>query len=296
MSSTVSTPFPSRTSGVPVVEFGRSSDGMLVARVGDTGFAMVAKADGSFYLANGWRLSRPLAEWSRNDFYGHGGDLADEAAFRVLVAENAEHQRQKAALRRQDVFVDASTPWGPSQGVTRYSDGVTAHSTASHGGFHIAPDLNRKISTALRRDSGWYEEDCEWAIVAITFTDLFTTFERRLADDAIRNWWPDAWEAIHGQHLLPGESRERDRESFERAHDKDWIVISAIRSNQQIGFTEVIATRGGARGEGSERRRFLLPSKEYHAGPFGFIVDEAKYPPYDGPSNFAGWSNGRSRP
>lgn len=280
---------------LPVLEFGISADGLRVARVGDTAFAMVPKAAGQFYLASGWCQSRPLAEWSRGDFYGHGGDVADEAGFRAHVAEYAEHRRQKARLRRQDVFVHASTPWGTSQGATRYSDGVTFHTTASHGGFHLAPEYNRKVPSALRTGAGWYEEDAKWAAVAAGLPDLFTGYERRLADDTIRNTWPDAWEALHGRVLQPGESRERDRKAFEQTHRDHWIVISAIRSEHYPGFTELIATRGGQRGGDVTRRRFLLPSAEYHIGPFGFVVDEAKHAAYDGQSSFAGWSDRTNR-
>jgi len=69
----------------------------------------------------------------------------------------------------------------------------------------------------------------------------------------------------------------------------DWVVISAIYSDQHRGFTEVIATRGGRRDPKSEERRFLVPSGEYKAGAFGFVIDVARHAVYDGPSSFIGW-------
>jgi len=51
-----------------------------------------------------------MSAWTRADFYGHSGALADEAAFRAKVIENAEHQREKKALRRTDIFSRAHTP------------------------------------------------------------------------------------------------------------------------------------------------------------------------------------------
>ncbi|WP_413875934.1 DUF7007 domain-containing protein [Albidovulum sp.] len=271
------------------MEFGRSADDLPVARVGDTAFATAPTGDGGHYLTTGWRLSRPLAEWTRSDFYGHCGLVVDEAAFRVLVQDNAEHQREAAALRREELIVQANTPWGPSQGATRYAEGVLFHSTAGHGGFQLSPDRNRRVHPALRNSSGWYEEDAEWASVAQAWPDFFTSRERRQADETIMNHWPEAWEAIHGRMLKPGDSRERDRQIFERDHAGDWIVIAAIRSDQRAGFTEVIATRGGQRDERTARRRFLVPSVDYRFGPFGFVIDEAQYPAYDGPSSFVGW-------
>ncbi|RWD59736.1 MAG: hypothetical protein EOS60_34685, partial [Mesorhizobium sp.] len=67
-------------SGSPEVEFGRSAHGVSVARLVDTAFAMLPASEGRHYLATGWRIRRPLAEWTRSDFYGHCGQLADEAA------------------------------------------------------------------------------------------------------------------------------------------------------------------------------------------------------------------------
>lgn len=126
----------------PMVEFGRSAEDFPVARVGDTAFAMLPAGDGRHFLATGWRLTRPLEDWTRRDFFGHCGLVVDETAFRALVNDNAEHQREVAALGRREVIVQVNTPWGPSQGATVYAEGVLFHSTASHGGFHLTPRRN----------------------------------------------------------------------------------------------------------------------------------------------------------
>lgn len=262
---------------LPVVEFGRSADDLLVARVGDTAFAMVPTRAGRHFLATGWRLSRPLDTWRRDDFYGHSGDVADEAAFRALVTENAEHQRERAALRRREIASRAHTPWGASQGAMTYGEGVLCHSTAGHGGFQLAPEQNARVHPLLRSSSGFYEEDAEWAAVAQALPELCTAYERRLSDETLRNHWPEAWEAIHGCALQPGESRERDRQAFERQHAGDWIVISAVSSDRFPGFVETTATPGAKRGPGVECRRFLIPSVEYEPGQFGFVVDPARH-------------------
>lgn len=278
----------------PIAEYGVSAEGMLVARLGDAAFAMIPKRKGGFFLGSGWRLSKPLAEWTRSDFYGHGGDIADEAAFRALVREQAEHQAELAALGRKEVRGHASTPWGASQGAVRYGEGVVFHTTAGHGGFHLSPERNAKVHDLLRNGAGFYEEDAAWAAVATAWPDLFTAFEQRQAEASLRHSWPDAWEVIHCRTLQPGQSRTRDVEAFARDHAKDWVVISAIYSDHQRGFTEVVATRGGQRHATAEERRFLIPSTEYTCGPFGFVVDETRHAAYDGPSSFIGWQ-GRGR-
>lgn len=262
---------------LPIIEFGRSVDDLLVARVGDTAFAMVPTRQGRHFLATGWRLARPLDTWRRDDFYGHSGDVADEAAFRALVEENAEHQRERSALGRREIVSRVHTPWGPSQGATIYGEGILCHSTAGHGGFQLAPEQNDRVHPLLRSSAGFYEEDAEWAAVAQALPEFFTGYERRLADETLRNHWPEAWEAIRGRALQPGESRERDRQTFERHHAADWIVIAAVSSDRFLGFVETTATRGGQPGPCVERRCFLVPSTEYEAGLFGFVVDPARH-------------------
>lgn len=143
-------------------------------------------------------------------------------------------------------------------------------------------------------DQSSYKEDCEWAIVALTFPDLFTAYERKCADETIRHSWPDTWERIHARILAAGESNSKDRHAFEQAHADDWVVNSAIFSGQHVGMTEVVATKGGLRGAGAERR-FLVPSEDYSTrGPFGFVIDETRHQSYDGPSSFIGWRERRS--
>lgn len=80
------------------VEFARSADDFPVARIGDITLAMLSLVDGGGFLASAWCVSRPLAEMTRADFFGHEGRLDDEAAFRDRVFETAEHRRELAAL------------------------------------------------------------------------------------------------------------------------------------------------------------------------------------------------------
>jgi hypothetical protein len=97
-------PCPSSANGwnpTPVgVAFVYTDEGLLVAKVGDNAFAMLPGPEGRFTLAFAWHLRGPMGEWKRSDFYGHGGDLEDETAFRARVAENAERQRIALARRQ----------------------------------------------------------------------------------------------------------------------------------------------------------------------------------------------------
>lgn len=293
--SPIQTSAPSQAPDMSGALFGHTADGMLVARVGDHAYAMMPGRDGKHYLTSGWRIARPMVEWTRSDFYAHGGDLDDETAFRSKVLEQAQHLEERRLLGRRDVPGGAHTPWGPSQGGTVYAEGVTSHATAGHGGFKLSADRNRKVRPMLRAAGGWYEEDECWAIVAFTFPHLFTALERRSAERTIKDSWPEAWEAISGTILAPGESRRKDQRDFEIAHTNDWIVVSAITSEQQKGFVECLATPGGKRGAGMEERRFLVRADEYHVGRFGFVIDPDRHADYAGRSSFVGWS-GRESP
>ncbi len=273
----------------PEVRFATNADGFPVALVGETAFAMLPGRGETHFLGLVWRTRRPVEELVRNDFYGHSGVLADEEAFRAKVLEQADHAREKRALGRREVRCDGNTPWGPSQGATVFAEGVVCHSAAGHGGFHLSADRNARVDRRLRRPGGWYEEDAEWAIVALTFPHLFTSFERRRAEQTAKDSWPDAWEAIFETVLGPGQSHEKDRRGFHVRHAGDWIVISAIRSEQHDHHVEVVATLGGKRAPGAEERRFLVPSAEYEVGRFGFVIDPVRHETYEGPSSFVGW-------
>ncbi|WP_454885416.1 DUF7007 domain-containing protein [Sphingomonas oryzagri] len=257
------------------IEYGTTADGLIAARIGDIAYVALP-VDGGFSLASGWRLSRPIAQWSSADVYGSEGRVPDQAAFHAHVEDVATHLRQRAALGRKGMESRISTPWGVSQSATFYAEGVVCHSTARHGGFKLDRTRNAGLHPALRIAGGWYEEDADWARVAIGYPDLFTDRKKRHAARTVKDWLPDAWDAIYGGTLTPEESFTRDRQRFEREHVDDWVVISAIRSDRFSGYVETVATVGGTREE-AERRFFLVPGEEYHIGRHGFVIDPDRH-------------------
>lgn len=256
-------------------EYGVTASGLLAARIGDMGYIAIPARDG-FRLASGWRLSRPIAAWTENDVFGSEGIVADEAEFQAHVEAVAVHLRQREALGRKEVRMRLSTPWGMSQGATVYATGVVFHSTASHGGFKLDRVRNAAMHPALRIKGGWYEEDGDWARVAIGYPDLFTDREKANADKTLRDWEPDAWEAVHGRVLTAADSFTRDRERFQREHAGDWVVISALRSDRHPGFVETVATIGGRR-DVSQSRGWLVSADEYSAGRHGYVIDPVRH-------------------
>ena len=72
------------------------------------------------------------------------------------------------------------TPWGQSDSVVEVGRGIRCVSTPSHGGYYVPDSLLSAIPAAWQARAAewsgspnWYEEDCEWASVAVTFPDLF---------------------------------------------------------------------------------------------------------------------------
>lgn len=86
------------------------------------------------------------------------------------------------------------TPWGKSLGYKRVTTGITFFDTAGHGGYRISPAMNAKIPAKWRLDGefeGWYEEDCGWAPLALTFPEAFPGVPREDAERMI-SWW-ESW-------------------------------------------------------------------------------------------------------
>jgi hypothetical protein len=76
------------------------------------------------------------------------------------------------------------TPWGPAQTSEVIAPGIVFYSTASHGGFHLSAEQNSRVPLKLRQSTflqlgmkGWYEEDCDAAIVLATFPEYADRFK-----------------------------------------------------------------------------------------------------------------------
>jgi len=77
------------------------------------------------------------------------------------------------------------TPWGPADEVWFQPDtGIVHVDTPDHGGFFVPPALNEQVPAYVKASTwnssqgtrGWYEEDVDWAWVALCFPEAF---ERR---------------------------------------------------------------------------------------------------------------------
>jgi hypothetical protein len=176
------------------------------------------------------------------------------------------------------------TPWGAPQHITKLADGIQSVSTASHGGIKLSSERNEQIPEYMRNADGWYEEDEQWAIVAVVYPDAFPSGTVVEAYGTLKNWHPDAYEKFTGRALKPGDSYVRDRQTFQREHANSLIVVSAYgawASWVPKGFVGCHAYVGGRNERGQTKgqgRAFLVPAAEYDVrSQHGFVIDPAKH-------------------
>lgn len=173
-----------------------------------------------------------------------------------------------------------NTPWGKPQTCTLLAEGIWTISTASHGGLKLDRERNAKIPASARRPSGWYEEDCDWSIVALVFPDPFTAEQRKHAEKTAKDWRPEAYTAITGKTVAIEESFMLRRAAFEReTHDK--FVVRAAFGGRGVGpgTIRVLARRAST----GEEATFLVDTAEYTVGELSFVIDEARHAREDNP-------------
>jgi uncharacterized protein DUF7007 len=90
-----------------------------------------------------------------------------------------------------------STPWGLAHSTRVIAEGIVFHSTSSHGGFELSEQRLAAMPPALAAirpfaGEGWYEEDCDWAILAIAFPQYFPPQDVWAATRTVRRCHPAA--------------------------------------------------------------------------------------------------------
>lgn len=112
----------------------------------------------------------------------------------------------------------ADTPWGLSDGFYPVAEGITAYTTASHGGYRLSKD--RQDNLAARGMPAcwcreWYEEDCEVAAVILGFSGEFSPDMVRSAL-ATANWlrigtdyptWAALWQWVDARREIKERAR-----------------------------------------------------------------------------------------
>ena len=88
----------------------------------------------------------------------------------------------------------AETPWGKPDSAVRVSPDVIRYDTPSHGGYHVTGSALDRIPAQFRdgfAGYGWFEEDCDWAIVAWFLPELFPAEAQDVARATLEHFKPE---------------------------------------------------------------------------------------------------------
>lgn len=185
------------------------------------------------------------------------------------------------------------TPWGLSDSATKLSVGIILYTTPSHGGIHLSPKKNAIVHYVWRDPKGWYEEDCAWSIVALTFPELFSERQVETARATAKEYYPHTYMAVTGEQVLESESQTLRQEVARVRYASDWVVTAAWGDHSDrvpVGMVGVCSMLGGRRTYLDKRppveeRYFLVTEAEY-AEPrsaIGHVVNLQTAQPWGGP-------------
>ncbi len=98
------------------------------------------------------------------------------------------------------ITVGSSTPWGHADCVEQVAPGIISVSTPSHGGYKVYEPylsaMHPMLQDTFRGMKGWFEEDCDWAKVAIAYPKLFSAEYYTLALSIIKSYNTPLYQAI----------------------------------------------------------------------------------------------------
>jgi len=113
--------------------------------------------------------------------------------------------------------VGSSSPWGAVQHRQELAPGLWWVSTAGHGGAWVSPERLAELPEVVRRaniysgaGSPWFEEDAEWALVALVFPEAFakgTTSPEKVIEVARRSLTICGGTEVYGEALAALDAR-----------------------------------------------------------------------------------------
>ena len=216
--------------------------------------------------------------------YSHGDKAVSSGSSGSVAQAKEDAKDARYALARYvegypTLKPGAHTPWGQADIVENIAPGIDRAVTPGHGGYKLSEERNREVAAEWRDSSAWYEEDSEWAIVAITHREAFSEEDVALAHKSSRAFRPEEYMRVVGkkpakygitdyQPIGPGESPVLDAKHFFATNAKDVErVWSGVLSDQHPGMVEASVSAvkvDGTRGA-HKARRVLIPADEYDA-------------------------------
>lgn len=116
------------------------------------------------------------------------------------------------------------SPWGliTEEEADPAIPGITRIETASHGGYRLTAERQAQMPEHLKMPDGFYEEDCDWALVALAFPAEYPDL---LAD------------ALGATHILASNSIPRKRESEAQSPVGEDILTAVLFGENQNSHT-----------------------------------------------------------
>lgn len=188
---------------------------------------------------------------------------------------------------RESEFPVRRSPWGTIDSAYRYADGITQVNTPGHGGFHLSRARLRAMPEYFRAEcaqGSFFEEDCAWAVVAITFPEAFAAKDLESAVVTLIGSYPDLYERHYGVTIEPGQSHTVDARAFRAANVDNFVVSGAWGDWEETtpkGMVKVFARKEST----GEEKYFLVAAAEYDARRYSFVIgDHAETTPAKGGS------------
>ena len=216
------------TNSAPSITWHRTRENILAAQSDFVSYLALPTPDGAYRIAVAYDLDTPPQDWTADRFRASSLFAPDEtiARERIILIEGQRDDLEDD--NRRDLTPGTPTPWGEAQDTLYTAEGIVRHHTANHGGYQLDPALNALVHPAYRNDGGWYEEDVEWAKLAVTFPTLFP-MEFTIADDLLREYHPGAYEQVNGIPLSLGEPNitwHRTREDILAANASSFSFLA----------------------------------------------------------------------
>ncbi len=142
----------------------------------------------------------PPLGWKNGSFF-----MLEYSFDDITTKYTKEGDRYYCEFARYPEKIEASipteTPWGQPQSTREIAPGIVRYDTASHGGYYVSPERVAEMPKPLQAfkpwaGSNWYEEDCDWSIVALAFPQFFDGDAVPLALKTLKNYQPELYEQM----------------------------------------------------------------------------------------------------